>query len=345
MAGLPSTIEAFSFAKTGGVEVMEKITIPFPKIEKDSIVVKVNWGGVNTIDTYFRKGLYPVKSFPQISGQEASGTIVALPTDESILNDEQFKKRNFKIGSRVAVYSLGVHAQYAVVSWPKVFPVPDSVSLEVAAAALLQGLTAVTLMTESYNVQKGDVILVHTVAGGLGLLFTQYAKSRGAAVIGTTSTPEKAELAKKFGADHVILYTKENTVERVLELTNGEGVHAVYDGVGKDTFMDNFKLARRKATLINVGNASGAVDPIAPLQLVAKNLKLVRPSMQNYIVTPEESYQYGSELFREIEAGRLKVNIFAHYPFTTEGVRQAQTDLTTPGGKVAGKLLYTIADE
>ena len=151
-------------------------------------------------------------------------------------------------------------------------------------------------MNEAYDVKKGDIIFVHTVAGGLGLLFTAYAKSRGATVIGTTSTPEKAELAKSYGADHVILYTKENTVERVKEITNGEGVHAVFDGVGKDTcviiaemgwlvltrssctsFLANFELLRRKGTLVAVGNASGAPDPISPLALSPKNLRLLRP--------------------------------------------------------------------
>lgn len=132
-------------------------------------------------------------------------------------------------------------------------------------------------MNEVYPVKKGDVLLIHTVAGGLGLLFTAYAKSKGATVIGTTSSEEKAEIAKSFGADHVILYTKENTVQRVLEITNGEGVHAVFDGVGKDTFLANFELLRRKGTLVCVGNASGAPDPISPLKLAAKNLKLARP--------------------------------------------------------------------
>lgn len=147
-----------------------------------------------------------------------------------------------------------MHADYAVNSWNSTFPVPDDVGLDVAAAALLQGqpssscadflltkpslsigLTAITHMTEAYEVKKGDTILIHTIAGGLGLLYTAYAKLRGATVIGTTSTPEKAEIAKSYGADHVILYTKENTVQRVLEITKGEGVHAVFDGVGKDT--------------------------------------------------------------------------------------------------------------
>jgi len=340
----PPTIEALGFAKYGDVDVMEKVTVPFPKQEPDSVIVKIHWAGINTIDTYYRKGLYPAP-LPQLSGVEASGVIVALPTDESVLKDERYARRGIKLGSKVALYSLGSHAQYAAVPWHKVFPLPDAVSLELGAAVLLQGLTAVTQMTEAYNVQKGDIILIHTVAGGLGILFTQYAKTRGATVIGTTSTSEKAKLAKSYGADHVILYPTENTVERVLEITKGEGVHAVFDGVGKDTFMNNFKLVRRKGTLISVGNASGPVEPIAPLQLVAKNLKLVRPSMVNYIVTPEESQHYGEELFKEVTLGHMKVNIFGVYPFSTEGVRQAQTDLTTRGGKVAGKLLIKIADE
>lgn len=150
---------------------------------------------------------------------------------------------------------LGAHAEYISVPWKLANPIPDDIKLDIAAASMshgalnwdpcqikfltrdIIGLTALTLMSESYSVQKGDIILVHTVAGGLGLAFTAYAKSRGATVIGTTSTPEKAELAKSYGADHVILYTKENTVQRVLEITNGEGVHAVFDGVGKDTYV------------------------------------------------------------------------------------------------------------
>ncbi len=154
---------------------------------------------------------------------------------------------------------------------------PYDPSLTPIHAESFLGLTALTLGTEAYNIQKGDTILIHTVAGGLGLLFTALAKSRGATVIGTTSTPEKAEIAKSYGADHVILYTKEDTVKRVLEITGGEGVHAVFDGVGKDTFLANFDLLRRKGTLVAVGNASGPPDPISPLKLSPKNIKLVRP--------------------------------------------------------------------
>ncbi|PSS36823.1 hypothetical protein PHLCEN_2v1367 [Hermanssonia centrifuga] len=178
---------------------------------------------------------------------------------------------------------------------------PDELSLEVAAGTLSHALTVVTTMTESYDVKKDDIIFIHTVAGGLGLLYTAYAKSRGATVIGTTSTPEKAELAKSYGADHVILYTQEDTVKRTLEITNGEGVHAVFDGVGKDT-------------------------------------------VYGYIVTPEEAHHYSQEVSNALKSGLFKIRICSVYPFTAEGVQEAQREITTPGGKVAGKILIKIAD-
>ncbi|TCD71152.1 hypothetical protein EIP91_012100 [Steccherinum ochraceum] len=338
----PESMEALVFYKTGGVEELQKATVPFPEHKPGTILVKVHWIGVNSIDT---KGLYPIEKFPQINGLEASGLIAALPTDNATLNDADYKKRNFKVGDKVAVYCLGSHAEYVAVPWVKTFPVPENIPLDVACASSLQGLTTVTHMTETHYVNKGETILIHTVAGHLGLLYTQYAKTRGATVIGTTSSEEKAALAKSFGADHVILYPKENTVERVLELTKGDGVHAVFDGVGKTTFMDNFKLVRRKGTLIAVGNASGPVEAFPPLLLAPKNLKLARPSMANYIVTPEETEGHLKELFRVLSDGSVKVNIVGIYPFTTEGGRQAQIDLTTPGGKVAGKLLIKVVDE
>ncbi|KAL7285067.1 hypothetical protein ACG7TL_000158 [Trametes sanguinea] len=328
---LPEKVEAIAIDKTGDIDVLEKKTVPFPPHSPSNIVIQV-----------LRKGLYPIKSFPQILGMEASGTIVSLPTDSAVLNDEEYKKRGFKVGSRVAVNALGVHAEFASVPWAKVFPVPDNVSLLTAAAATLQGLTAVTFLEEAYKVKPGDVVLIYTVAGGLGLLMAQLAKHAGATVIGTTSTEEKAAVARAHGADHVIIYTKENVVDRVLELTNGEGVHVVYDGVGKDTFLDNFKLTRRKGTIVSVGNASGAVEPIAPLKLVEKNLALLRPTMVNYIYTPEEARYYGEKLFGYISRGVLKINIHKQYSFTTEGAREAHRDLTTKGGSTIGKLVYII---
>ncbi|PPQ79897.1 hypothetical protein CVT25_002953 [Psilocybe cyanescens] len=339
---LPSTVEAITIPHTGGVEVLEKTTIPFPKVNPGDIVIKVEYFGVNFIDTYYRQGLYKYTSFPAIIGKETSGTIVALPTDETVLANETYKKQGYKVGGKVAADFLGSHATYISVPWKFVYPVPDTLSTKVAAAAALQGLTAVTFFEEAYKVKKGDTILVHTVAGGLGLLFAQLGKRIGATVIGTTSTPAKAELAKQNGADYVILYPVEDTVARVLELTNGEGVDAVFDGVGKDTFDNNFKLIKRKGTIVSVGNASGAVPPFSIPRLVEKNVKLLRPTMSNYVFTPEEAAHYGKVLFDLVESGELKIKIYNEYPFTVEGVRQAQSDLTAAGGKTTGKLLIKV---
>ncbi|OCH93355.1 NAD-P-binding protein [Obba rivulosa] len=340
---LPSKMQAITISKTGDYDVIEKTEIPVPQNGPSNVLVKIQYGGVNFIDTYYRKGLYPISSLPQTLGTEGAGIIVALPTDGAVLQDEEYKKREFKLGQKVAVYSLGAFAEYMSVPWARAIPVPENVPVRTAAAGLTQGATALTFVTEAYNVQEGDTILVHTVAGGLGLIFTQLIKWRGATVIGTTSTPEKAEIARAHGADHVILYTKEDTVQRVLEITGGEGVHAIFDGVGKDTFESDFKMIRRKGTIVSVGNASGAVPPFPPLKLVEKNVRLLRPTLANYVYTPEESRTYGSQLYSLIEQGILKINIFKEYPFTAEGVQQAQKDLV--GGKTTGKLIVKIADE
>ncbi|KAL7284114.1 NAD-P-binding protein [Trametes coccinea BRFM310] len=340
-AQLPAKMQAIGINKTGDFDVIEKFELPVPQNAPGNVLVKVHYGGVNFIDTYYRKGLYAISSFPQPLGTEAAGEVVGLPTDEKVLNDEEYKLRGFKLGTNVAVYGLGSFAEYVSVPWTKTYSLPDGVSTRTAAAGLTQGATALTFVTEAYNVQKGDIILVHTVAGGLGLLFAQLIKRRGATVIGTTSTPEKAEIAKQNGADHVILYTKEDTVQRVLELTNGEGVHAIFDGVGKDTFESDFKMIRRKGTIVSVGNASGAVPPFPPLKLVEKNVRLLRPTLGNYVYTPEEGRHYTTELFNLIAKGDLKIRIHAEYPFTAEGVQQAQKDLT--GGKTVGKLIVKVA--
>ncbi|KAG9222271.1 hypothetical protein CCMSSC00406_0006568 [Pleurotus cornucopiae] len=340
MASVPSTIEAIAISKTGDFDVIEKKTLPF-KPEASNIVVKVEYFGVNFIDTYYRKGLYPLKSFPAVLGKETAGTIVALPTDEKVLNDPDYQARKYTIGGKVAVDWLGSHSNYVAVPYKLVYRVPDSVSTLTAAAGLVQAITAVSFMDEAYAVKKGDVLLVHTVAGGLGLLFTQYAKHIGATVIGTTSTPEKAELAKANGADHVILYKSEDTVQRVLEITNGEGVDAIFDGVGKDTFDNNFKMIKRKGTIVSVGNASGAVPPFPVLKLVERNVKLLRPTMNNYTFTPAEALHYGNKVFDLISRGVLKVHVFKEYPFTAQGVQQAQKDLT--GGVSTGKLVINLS--
>ncbi|KAJ3829215.1 hypothetical protein F5880DRAFT_1502544 [Lentinula raphanica] len=351
-ATFPEMIEAFAINKTGGFEVLEKMTMPFPKVQPDHLVVKVEWIGVNFIDTYYRQGLYPYPSFPAVLGKETSGEIVALPTSPEVLSNPDFQRMGYKVGGKVAVTHLGwkltkhtkdclgTHSTYISIPWLKAYPITHGVSTRTAAAGLVQGLTALSFFEEAYKVKKGDTILIHTVAGGLGLLMAQLGKHLGATVIGTTSTKEKAELAKAHGADYVILYKEEDTVKRVLEITNGVGVDAVFDGVGKDTFESNFEMLRRKGTLVSVGNASGAVPPMSPLKLLPKNLKLCRPTMNHYIATPDEAYFYREKLFELISKGVLKINIFKEYPFTQEGAQQAQKDLT--GGKTIGKLLIKV---
>ncbi|KAJ6520184.1 hypothetical protein C8R45DRAFT_954206 [Mycena sanguinolenta] len=342
MSSIPTERYAIGINKTGDFDVLEKIKVPL-KVLPENIVVKSEYLGINFIDTYYRQGLYPLKEFPAIIGTEMAGTILALPTDPNVLNDPEYKKRGYTVGAKVAVGGggvFGLHGDYFASAWKGVHVLPPNVSTRVGAATLLQGLTALTFIEEAHKVQKGEVILVHTVAGGLGLLFAQLIKARGATVIGTTSTKEKAELAKANGADHVILYKEEDTVQRVLEITNGVGVDAVFDGVGKDTFDSNFKMLKRKGTLVSVGNASGAVPPFAPIRLVEKNLKLLRPTVGNYAQTAEELRHYTTQLFALVADGSLKIKIHHEYPFTAEGAQQAQKDLT--GGKSTGKLLIKV---
>nr|GAT61038.1 NAD(P)-binding protein [Mycena chlorophos] len=335
---LPAVQKTIGIRQHGDFDVLEALELPLV-VGSDQIVVKTEWIGVNFIDTYFRKGLYPLQ-LPAAVGQEISGTIVALPTDPAVLEDPEYKLRNFALGARVSASERGAAADYAALAWKGVFVLPDGVSTRIGAAARTQGTTVLTFIEEAYNVQKGDTILVHTVAGGLGLLFAQLIKLRGATVIGTTSTPEKAAIAKANGAEHVILYKDEDVVARVLEITKGAGVEAVFDGVGKDTFDSDFEMLKRKGTLVSVGNASGAVPPFQPLRLAQKNIKLVRPIVGNYMVTPAEIRHYASELFSLIAEQKLQVQIHKEYPFTREGVIQAQKDLTS--GHTVGKLLLKV---
>ncbi|KAI6048061.1 hypothetical protein EDC04DRAFT_2886843 [Pisolithus marmoratus] len=310
----PTSMYAITIAKTGGPEVMEKTEVPFPVVEPGHLVVKMDYAGVNFVDIYFRyrKEFTCVMSpFHLLVGKEGAGTVIGLPTDPAVRDDPEYQKRGYEIGSRVALDQLGTYAEYVSMPWRTAYPVSDSIPARVAAAALMQGVTTISFMEEAYAVKKGD------------------------------STKEKAEFAKKNGANHVILYKDEDTVARVLEITNGEGVHAIFDGVGKDTFESDFRMIRRKGTLVSVGNASGAVPPFPPLKLVEKNMKLVRPTMVNYAYTPSEVLYYADALCSYLSNGTLKPFIHKEYAFTTEGVREAHTDLNT--GKTIGKLLIKIS--
>lgn len=344
MSQFPPTVKAITFAKTGGVEVIEKTELPFPQQGPGDVIVKVEFAGVNFIDTYFRSGLYSTP-LPAIVGTEAAGVIAALPTDPAVLNHPEYKARGYDKGGKAVVFVRSTNAEYISVPWEKVYPIPPDSGLDTrnAAAGFVQTATVLSLMNEAYDVKPGDTILIYTIAGGVGLIGLQYAKSKGATVIGTTSSEEKAKLARAHGADHVILYTKEDIVERVLEITKGAGVEAVFDGVGKDTFDGNLKLLKRKGTLVSYGNASGPVAPFSLFKITEKNLKLCRPQVANYMATPEEGTHYSKLFFDVMKKGIVKpIHIFKEYPFTAEGTQQAQTDLT--GGKTTGKLIVKIGD-
>jgi len=338
---IPAQVHAVGIVAHGDLDVIQDLQIPTPKPAPTEVLIKVSYAGVNFRDTYVRSGLYPEKAFPIPLGLEASGSIVTLPTDPAVLSNPDYQKLNLSVGKRIIALQSKSFSEYMTLPWNKAYPIPDFVSDSHAVAAMIQGTTALTFMTEAYNVQKDDWVPVHTVAGGLGLMLAQIAKSRGAHVIGTTSSPAKAELAKQNGAEHVILYTQEDTVKKVLELTGGKGVAAIFDGVGKDTWENNFPMIARKGTIVSIGNASGAVPPFQPLKLAEKNVKVLRPSVFGYIATPQESDFYLSQMWDLLKSGTIKPKIFKEYPFTAEGVKESQKDIVGRG--TSGKLVIKVA--
>jgi NADPH2:quinone reductase len=257
---IPTTQKAVQISRTGGPEVLEfKADIPVPTPKEAEVLIKNNLCGINYIDTYFRTGLYPSPK-PEILGREGVGTITALGPGPN--------PKGYAVGDRVAWLHTAGYAEYSVAPAPRrVARIPDGVSDEDALATFLSGLTVLSLVEEGYAVQKDDWILVHAAAGGAGFLMTQLLKLKGAKVIGTAGGPEKVELVKSLGADVVIDYKNPegaNWLEKVLEATGGEGVAAVFDSVGKDTWENSLKAVKRKGTVIFFGNASG---PVPPLQI------------------------------------------------------------------------------
>ncbi|KAI0135579.1 NAD(P)-binding protein [Daldinia grandis] len=327
MASVLTTQKAVVIDKTGGPEVLQyKTDIPVPAVVDGQILVKNDYLGVNFIDTYFRSGLYPAPRFPYILGREAEGTVVKTGGGDLY---------GLKEGDRVVWLGESAYAEYTAVDASKAIKIPTGVAPKIAAAGLLQGLTALTLVREAHHVEKGDWVLVHAAAGGTGLWLVQLLKAIGANTIGTASTPEKVELALKAGATHVINYSHEDVKQKVSELTGGKGVIAVFDGVGKSTFDLSLEVVARKGTLVSFGNASGPVPPLTIARLSAKNARLLRPTLFNYVATREELEYYTNELFGFITGGKIDVRIHEVYPLSE--VARAHGDLE--GRKSTGKLL------
>lgn len=321
-------MKAIQVSRTGGPEALQLVDLPEPKAAAGQVLVKVEAAGVNFIDTYLREGRYPA-ALPFVPGQEAAGTVAAV--GEGV--------RDFVAGDRVAWNGTrGTYAEFACAPAADLLKVPDGLSLELAAAVLLQGLTAHYLAHDTHAIQAGETVLVHAGAGGVGLLLTQMAKRLGATVITTVSTDEKAALSRGAGANEVVVYTRESFLDTVKRATNGAGLPVVYDGVGKTTFDDSLKCLRRRGLLALYGASSGAVPPLDPIRLMAGSLYLTRPTLKDYVQTREELERRSADIFGWVASGELKVRIGHRYKLAD--AQQAHRDLE--GRKTTGKILLTM---
>ena len=309
-------MNAIVFERNGGPEVLEFKNSPDPSPRDGQVLVEVEAVGVNFRDVYEREGHGYGSSPPAIIGVEGAGTVAGT-------------------GERVAWINVpGSYAERVTAQRDLLVRVPDGVSTEVAAAALLQGITAYVLASESYPIMNGDWVLVHAAAGGVGRLLTQVAKLRGGRVIATTSTEEKARLAREAGADEVLGY--EAFAARAREITGGEGVAAVYDGIGRATFEESLKAIRPLGRMILYGAASGQPEPFALQRLAGLgSLYVQRPTIQTYTRTAELLRDYATKVFALVEDGKLQVRIGARYPLAE--AQQAHVDLQAR--KTTGKVL------
>lgn len=290
------------------------------------LLVELHAAGVNYIDTYQRDGIYP-KELPFVLGLEGSGTVLEVGSGVT----------EFAVGDRVAwMDAPGSYAEQVVIKAASAVPVPDGVDDDTAAAALLQGVTAQYLVTSTYPLKPGDTALVHAAAGGVGLLLVQFAKAKGAKVIGTVSTVDKEKLAREAGADEVIRYTEVDFAEEVARLTGGAGVEVVYDSVGKTTFDGSMNCVARRGMLVLYGASSGRVPPVDPQRLnSAGSIFLTRPKAGDHTATTEELRRRSGEVFDAILAGELSVRIGGRYPLSS--ARTAHEDLQ--GRRTTGKVL------
>lgn len=319
-------MRAIVIEEQGGPEVLRLSERPDPVPGPGEVLIDVQARGVNFIDIYQRSGLYDVP-LPFVPGMEAAGVVAAVGEGVTDLS----------VGGRVGwAMAPGAYADRAVVKASQVVPVPEQVSAEQAAALLLQGMTAHYLVHSVYPVAEGDTVLVHAAAGGTGLLITQLAKERGARVIGTVSTEAKERIAREAGVDEVVRYTETPVAEAVRELTDGRGVAAVYDGVGRDTFDASLDSLRPRGVLALFGQSSGAVAPVDPQRLnSAGSVYLTRPSLAHFTADREELLGRARELFALVGSGRLDVRVGGRYPLEEAG--RAQNELASR--RTTGKLL------
>ena len=298
--------KAIQFSKTGAANVLRYVDVELGKPGRGEALVRNTAIGLNFIDVYVRTGLYPNSGLPSGIGFEGAGIIEALGPGV----------KDLKVGDRVAYghSPLGAYAEARVMPAKDLIRIPKGISDQTAASIMLKGMTAQYLVRQVYRVGKGDTVLFHAAAGGVGLIACQWMKALGANVIGTAGSEEKMKLAKRMGCKWVIHARKEKFVERVQEITKGQGVNVVYDGVGKATFMGSLDCLRPRGTLALFGNASGAPDPINPLVLAQKgSLVLTRPSLGHFISTREELVKCANDVFKVVKNGDVKIRIGQTY--------------------------------
>ena len=314
----------------GGPENMELVDAPAPTPGPKQALVKIAASGVNFIDVYFRTGLYKA-DLPITLGSEAAGTVEAVGPDVTEVAP----------GDRVAyAMARGSYAEYAVAPAWQLVKIPGHVEFTLAAAAMLQGMTAHYLTHSTYPLKSGDTCLVHAAAGGTGGLIVQMAKMLGARVLGTVSTAEKAQIARAHGADEIILYTQADFEAEARRLTGGRGVDVVYDSVGRTTFDKSLGSLRPRGTLALFGQSSGPVPPFDPTILNAKgSLYLTRPSLGHYVATRDELLWRAGDVLQWIDAGKLKVRIDSTYPLADAAAAHRALE----GRHTIGKLLLSVA--
>jgi NADPH2:quinone reductase len=309
--------KAIKMMQVGGPEVLQWVDIEVAAPGPDEVRVVHEAIGLNFIDVYFRKGVYP-QPLPGWLGMEAAGVIESVGSNV----------KHVKAGDRVAYAGkpAGAYSQVRVMPAEILVKLPDAISFEMGAAMMLQGLTVNYLLTDSYKVKAGDTVLFHAAAGGVGLIAMQWLKLLGATVIGTVGSEEKAALAKSYGCDHTILYAKEDFVARTKELTNGKGVNVVYDSIGKDTFIQSLDCIKPRGMMVTYGNASGPVPPIDIGILGIKgSLKLTRPTVMTYAHDRSLLEPMSAELFDKVISGKIKIEINQRYQL--QDAAQAHRDL------------------
>lgn len=317
--------------ETGGPEVLRAEDLPIQPPGASEILIRQRAIGVNFIDIYHRTGLYKLLGYPVTLGMEGAGTVEAVGHNVTHL----------KPGDRVAYCGgpLGAYAEYRTLPARCAVPLPEAIPDELAAAAMLKGLTAYYLLHLTFQVQKGDTILVHAAAGGVGLLLCQLARQRGATVIGTVGSQEKAMLAAENGCDHPLLYTRDDWVQQVRDLTQGRGVDAVFDSVGRTTFLPSLDCLRRFGMMVSYGQSSGAIAAFDPQLLSQKgSLYLTRPTILHHLEDPDTYAAHSAALFDLIQRKAVTARIGGLYHLGE--AKQAHIDLESR--KTTGALVLTV---